>query len=108
LSILRARQALDAETARVASIYQKDEILSQFSVPAFGISEVTLRLPYAAIDLQPTRPSDLKPAQTADLPTIQVHISADVIAKLPAHAVGQVELKLSQELLSLMFGEQPT
>lgn len=106
LSILKARQALDAETARVAGLYQKDEILRQFSVPAFGISEVTLRLPYAAIELQPTRPADLKPTQPTDLPRMQVHISADVIARLPAHAIGQVELKLSQELLSILFDEQ--
>jgi len=106
LSILKARQALDAETARIAEHYQSDEVLRQFTVPAFGISEVTLRLPYAAIELQPNRPVDLKPEQPGDLPRMQVHISADVIARLPAHAVGQVELKLSQELLSLMFDEQ--
>lgn len=43
-AILAARVALDVETARVAKLYQGDEILRLFPPPAFSIGEVTVRM----------------------------------------------------------------
>lgn len=103
-SVLAARAALDQETAELALLYQKHELLRQFPPPAFGIQEVTLRLPYAAVDL--TKTPDRRPVVPGDLPHLLVQINGDVIARLPPHAVGQVEFKLTQESISLLLGEQ--
>ncbi len=106
LAILGARVALDHQTAQLVRQYQENEILRQFQAPAFGISEVTLRLPYAAVDVRPARSEDLKPGSPGEVPQMLVQVNAETLAKLPAHAVGQVELKLTQEMLALLMGEQ--
>lgn len=106
MAILAARVALDSQTAQLAKQYQENELLQQFQVPHFGIAEVTLRLPYAAFDVRPARAEEIKPGSPGEVPQMLVQVNAEVLAKLPAHAVGQVELKLTQEMLSLLMGEQ--
>ena len=103
-AIMAARVALDQETVQLAKVYQENEILRQFPPPAFGLSEVTLHLPYAAIDVKPANP-DMKVTDPMELPHMLVQINADVLAGLPPHAVGSVELKLSPQLLSLLMDQ---
>lgn len=103
-AIMAARVAMDRETVQLAKAYQENEILRQFTPPAFGISEVTLHLPYAAIDVKPANP-DMKASDPLQLPHMLVQVNADVLAGLPPHAVGTVELKLSQQLLSLLMDQ---
>lgn len=106
MAVLSARVALDSQTAELAQQYAEHELLRQFQAPYFGISEVSLRLPYAAVDVRPARAEDLKPGSPSEVPQMLVQVNAELLAKLPAHAVGQVELKLTQEVLSLLMGEQ--
>jgi hypothetical protein len=105
-SILAARVALDRETAEVAALYQRHEILKQFNPPAFGFEEVTLRLPFAAIDLRGPRAGEIRPGKASDTPHMQVQVNAEVLSHYPPHVVGAVEIKLTPELLSLLLGEK--
>jgi len=105
MSVVAARIALDRETAQLAKLYQDNEILRQFPVPAFGISEVTLRLPYAAVQVQHGRSGGVKAGALGDVPHMLVHVNADTLAALPDHAIGSIELKLSQQTLDLLLGE---
>jgi hypothetical protein len=104
-SILAARVALDRETAEVAALYQRHEILKQFNPPAFGFEEVTLRLPFAAVDLHGPR-GEIRPGKVSDTPHVQVQVNAEALSQYPPHAVGVVEIKLTPELLSLLLGEK--
>lgn len=106
LAILGARVALDQQTAHLVKQYEEHEILRQFQAPHFGISEVTLQLPYAAVDVRPARGDDVTVGAPGEVPQMLVHVNAEQLARLPAHAVGHVELKLTQEMLSLLMGEQ--
>ena len=105
-SVLAARVALDRETAQLAELYQRHEILRQFQPPAFSLQDVTLRLPYASVDVEMGPGRDLKPGTPDDLPEMQVQVNSEILAKLPPHAIGVVELKLNQEMLSLLLGER--
>jgi hypothetical protein len=102
-AILAARVALDAETARLAKAYQQHEILRHFTPPAFGIGEVTVRLPYAALDVAPARIDVLRSLDLEEIPHMLVQVNADTLAKLPPQAVGSVELKLTQEQFSVLL-----
>lgn len=106
LAILTARVALDRETATMARAYQQDEVLSQFPTPAFAMSEVTLRLPYAAVDVHAQRLQDRREAKPDEVPAMTVHVNADHLAQLPPHAVAIVEVRLTQQHLSLLQEEQ--
>lgn len=103
LSLLSARVQMDQQSAQLAQLYEQDELLSQFPVPSFGIGEATLRLPYAAVDVQPPSVQDLKATDPREIPKMAVIISADQLARLPEHAIGYVELKLSEQQLTLML-----
>lgn len=105
-SILSARVALDRQTAELAELYQRHEILRQFPPPAFGMQDITLRLPYAAVDVQGGQDRNLKPGSLEELPHMLVYINADMLARLPAQAVATVELRLNQETLSLLLSEK--
>lgn len=104
MSAVAARITLDRETVQLAKLYHDHEILRQFPVPSFGISEVTLRLPYAAVDVNAARGGNLKAGNLADVPHMQVHVNADTLALLPGHAISYVEVKLSQQTLDLLLG----
>ncbi len=104
MSVVSARVTLDRETVQLAKLYHDHEILRQFPVPAFGISEVTLRLPYAAVDVNAGRGGSLKTGALVDVPHMLVHVNADVLAPLPEHAISYVEVKLSQQTLDLLLG----
>lgn len=106
LSVLSSRVALDQQTAQLALLYERDELLRQFPVPAFAIGEVKLRLPYAAVEVVPPQREERKAEDPREIPQMLVHLNADWLARLPEHAVSYVELTLNQQQLALLLGEQ--
>lgn len=102
-SFLTARVALDAETARIAKLYQEHEILRLFAPPAFSLGEVTVRMPYAAVDVFPPFTDIHESLRPDELPHMRVQVGAETLAHLPPHAVASVEIKLSQDQLSVML-----
>lgn len=106
-SLLGARAALDMETARMARLYQEDEILRQFQPPAFSMGEVTLRLPFAAVEVKPVQAATRGALTTAEVPPMQVQVNAEYLSALAPHAVAVVELKLTQEQLSVLLNQEP-
>jgi hypothetical protein len=105
-SVLQARLFLDQQTALLARQYQGNELLAQFQPPGLGIAEVTLRLPYAAVDVRPTTPNDPTFKEIGSVPQILVQVNSDQLARLPEHAVATVELKLNESQLALLFSGQ--
>jgi hypothetical protein len=104
LSLLSARVQMDQQSAQLARYYEQDELLRQFPVPSFGIGEATLRLPYAAVDVHPPgAQEELKATDPREIPQMAVIINADLLARLPEHAIAYVELKLSQQQLTLLL-----
>jgi|GEM_PF-4900231 len=103
MAVLAARVALDRETAEIARLYQEHDILRQFTPPHFGLNEVTLRLPYAALDVEPSKVESLRSLVPGQVPHMLVQINAELLAKMPAHAVATVELKLTEEQLQMLL-----
>ncbi|HLO02191.1 MAG TPA: hypothetical protein VK191_03675 [Symbiobacteriaceae bacterium] len=105
-SVLQARVFLDQQTALLARQYQGNELLAQFQPTGLGIAEVTLRLPYAAVDVRPTTPNDPTYKELGSVPQVLVQVNSDQLARLPEHAVASVELKLTESQLALLFPGQ--
>jgi hypothetical protein len=105
-SLLQARMGLDQQTAIIARLYQQDELLRQFQPPGFALQEVTLHLPYAAVDVRPLTPNDPAYKDLGQVPQLLVQLNAEQLAKLPPHAVAYVELKLNEQQLALLLPNQ--
>jgi hypothetical protein len=102
-SVMQARIFLDQQTAILARQYQQNELLAQFQPPSLGFQEVTLRLPYAALEVRPTTPNDPTFKEIGSVPQILVQVNSQELARLPEHAVATLELKLTENQLALLF-----
>lgn len=102
-SVIQARVFLDQQTAALARQYQNNELLAQFQPPALGFQEVTVRLPYAALEVRPTTPNDPTYQDIGSVPQILVQVNSQELALLPEYAVATVELKLTENQLALLF-----
>ena len=82
-SIILAQVSMDTLSVERAKGYIDNEMLATQALPFLALAETTIRLKVAVHD--------------RDGGDLIVKVSADTLAKLPAHAVTELEVKLNPE-----------
>ncbi len=95
---LTARRSLDSATAELAKVYWADPVLRTLSLPAFTISEMTVRLKLVVARSQ-------SPAKGAQGKTLFVIVDTASLEQLPPHLISEIEIKLSPQSVQLYGAE---
>ena len=87
-ALSEAKYLGDLESARLQDVYRKEKYLSQFTVPAFAISDVDVELKFAIVEPE----QNVEDGKVSEL---KIKISPEFLKGLDAHQVSVVRLKIS-------------
>jgi hypothetical protein len=96
---------MDETSAGLAKIYWSDPVLRTLPLPSFTMPELRMQLKFAVAGVELPRGTRIR--QTAAEPAhMQVIVDASALAKIPAHLVSEMELRVTPQLLRIFESEQ--
>ena len=102
---IAAKRSMDETSAGLAKTYWSDPVLRTLPLPSFTMPELRMQLKFAVAALEV--PTERRVRRAAAGPAhMQVIVDAAALAKLPAHLVSEMELRVTPQLLRIFESEQ--
>jgi hypothetical protein len=96
---------MDEASAGLAKTYWSDPVLRTLPLPSFTMPELRMQLRFAVASLDVPTERRAR-ASTSGAVDMKVVVDAAALAKLPAHLVSEIELRVTPQLLRIFESEQ--